>query len=151
MSKTRPEEEHSVMNMDEMKPHLLDFETARARRFRHLQLIAGVSSCVGHLETEVQHTQSYMCKLSLCECVCVTLLDVAICTCMFALHTGIIFCLSYFHITTLCILITCISYRNRSFLLCQTQCQIRNSLLRLVPNVVKKSFLTYMIKKSVLS
>ena len=45
----------TVMNIDNMKLHLLDFESTRSRRFRNLQLIGGLSNSVSHLESEVCH------------------------------------------------------------------------------------------------
>lgn len=43
----------TVMNIDNMKLHLLDFESARSRRFRKLHVLGGVSHAISNLETEV--------------------------------------------------------------------------------------------------
>lgn len=44
---------NTVMNIDNMKLHLLDFETARQRRFRRLQSLAALSVRVSHVESEM--------------------------------------------------------------------------------------------------
>jgi hypothetical protein len=43
----------TVMNIDNMKLHLLDFESARTRRLRTLQGLSRLSLGVGHLDSEV--------------------------------------------------------------------------------------------------
>lgn len=47
-------EEDTVMSIDNMKMHLLDFESIRERRLRKIQLLSSLSSRVSHVESEVR-------------------------------------------------------------------------------------------------